>query len=146
MTSQAKKTPQEIGEILADHEKEVQLLIDPAKGYANLITTSVEIVSPKCINTAFGNQTLFVYCDMADYQPVGDSVAHILRTVPIKANSAFQMIVEKFDTPHYVKVIRNYIENVEITIASDLGKDAEFKVGKSLAKLHLRKVETPQSL
>lgn len=98
-----------------------------------------EVVSAKCINTGYGNQTLFVYSDIADYQVIGDTVAPILRTLPIKANTAFQMIVERFDSPHYVKVIRNHIESIQVTIASDLGADAKFEVGKSLVKLHLRK-------
>ncbi len=98
-----------------------------------------EVVAEKCINTAYGNQTLFVYCDAADFSVVGDAVSQILRTVPIKANSAFQMVVEKFDAPHYVPVIRNYIENIQVSIESDLGDNAKFQIGKSLVKLHLRK-------
>jgi hypothetical protein len=133
---QDKKTPAESLEILSKQVEEVRFM--KAKGYDTTIPNTV-LISEKCINTAFGNQTLFVYCDIADFQVIGDTVAPILRTVPIRANSAFQTVVERFDYPHYVRVIRNYIETIEVSIVSDLGKDVQFKVGKSLIKLHLRK-------
>lgn len=131
--------------ILDDHLKELEFIQGSRANIIGPRLAGAEIISKKCINTVYGNQTLFVYCDLADYQAVGDSVAPLLRTVPIKGNSAFQMIVEKFDSPHYVKVIRNYIETVEVSLASDLGKNADFKVGKSLVKLHLRKVVMPNA-
>jgi hypothetical protein len=98
-----------------------------------------EVVAEKCINTVYGNQTLFVYCDAADFSVVGDSVSQLLRTVPIKANSAFQMVLERFDPPYYVPVIRNYLESITVSLESDLGENARFQIGKSAIVVHLRK-------
>jgi hypothetical protein len=132
----ANKKPEYATKVMQNHVEEVLFLKDEKHPTEY---TPVEVVAPKCINTVYGNQTLFVYCDAADFSVVGDTNSQILRTVPIKANSAFQMVVEKFDAPHYVPVIRNHIENIQVSIASDLGDNAKFQIGKSLIKLHFRR-------
>ena len=97
-----------------------------------------DVISPKVINTLYGNQYLFIYSDILDFCVVGDTVAQLLRSVPIRGDTAFQMVMEKFDQGHYMPVIRNFFENIRISIASDLGDLAKFQSGKSLVKLHFR--------
>ena len=102
---------------------------------------SQELRSPKVTNTFYGNQSLYVYSDIVEFCPVGDTVQQLLRTILIKAQTVFQIMREKFDQPHYIPVSRNFFENIHISIASDLGDLANFKSGKSLVKLHVRPVK-----
>jgi hypothetical protein len=65
---------------------------------------SIELVSKRCINIFFGNQSLFLYTDLVDFCVIGDTVQQLLRAVPIKAGSAFELVTERFERPHYVPV------------------------------------------
>ena len=44
-----------------------------------------------------------------------------------------------YDTLHYVPVIRNNIETIDIDIRSELGKPIQFTTGRVITKLHFRK-------
>jgi len=104
---------------------------------ANLRSTSttVPIIAPRPLNPMLGNQSLFVYCDVADYSLMGDSAAQILRTTSIRG-SFMELITERFDVPHYVPVLTNHFEKVNVSISTDLEETARFATGKSLVKLH----------
>lgn len=106
----------------------------------SLLKTQSEVKSTRCINMSYGNQSLYLYTDIVCYGAVGDAVVQLLRTIPIKAGSAFEMVTERFDRPHYVPVIRNHIEALQMTVCSDLGNNAKFESGKTLTKLHFRPV------
>ncbi|GAV09627.1 hypothetical protein RvY_19131 [Ramazzottius varieornatus] len=84
------------------------------------------VISKRCINLYFGDQSLFIYCDVAAYTHVGDSYEQLLRTVPIKTDSAFETVMVRFDVPHYSAVVRTFIESITVDICTDLGKDAPF--------------------
>jgi len=99
--------------------------------------TKQTLTGDRPVNVLMGNQSLFVYSDIADYSLIGDESAQILRTVPIKGNF-MAVINERFDVPHYVPVIKNNFDRIRITIANDLGENAKFATGKSLVKLHFR--------
>ena len=90
------------------------------------------------INLRVGLQSLYVYCNVADYGPVGDSLSQILRTVPIRGGP-MDVITERFDIGHYVPLLLTTFENIRIELANDLGELAKFHAGKSMVKLHFRR-------
>ena len=100
------------------------------------------VVSKRCINLYFGDQSLFIYCDIAAFTHVGDSVEQLLRVVPIKTDTAFETVMVRFDIPHYSAVVKTFIETIAVDICMDLGKDVPFQSGKSLVKLHFRPART----
>ena len=83
------------------------------------------IVAPRPLNPLLGNQSLFVYCDVADYSLMGDTSAQILRTVPIKGQF-MELITDRFDIPHYTPVLMSHFENITISIGTDLEETAKF--------------------
>jgi hypothetical protein len=89
------------------------------------------------INSVLGVQSMYVYCDIADYSIVGDTSAQILRNVPIKGKK-HEIVTERFDIPHYVPVLNNHFESIHLNISNDLGNNVKFAVGKSVVKLHFR--------
>lgn len=98
---------------------------------------TIPIIAPRPLNPMLGNQSLFIYCDVADYSLMGDSAAQILRTTSIRG-SFMELITERFDVPHYVPVLTNHFEKVNVSISTDLEETARFATGKSLVKLHFR--------
>ena len=95
------------------------------------------LTAPRPMNALLGNQSLFMYCNIADYSFIGDTAAQILRTVPIKGQF-MQLVTERFDVPHYTPVLINRFETVNVHICTDLGDTAKFATGKTLVKLHFR--------
>jgi hypothetical protein len=89
------------------------------------------------VNSVLGVQSMYVYCDIADYSIVGDTSAQILRNVPIKGKK-HEIVTERFDIPHYVPVLNNHFESIHLNISNDLGNNVKFAVGKSVVKLHFR--------
>ena len=101
------------------------------------INTVWESVSTKTFDPTTGNQTLYVYCSVADFSFVGDEKAQILRTLAVSGNNG-DIKTERFDMGHYVPVLPSLFETIHINIANDHGETARFHSGKSLVKLHFR--------
>lgn len=55
-------------------------------------------------------------------------MTRILRSVPIKA---FINNVEeyRFNTTHFVPVLSTLVENMQVTLTTDIGEDVEFETG-----------------
>ena len=108
--------------------------------YAKHVGSTFEmqpVEAPRPLNPLLGNQSLFVYCDVADYSLVGDTASQILRSVSIKG-SFMELITERFDIPHYAPVLMNHFETISVSLATDLDETAKFATGKALVKLHFR--------
>ena len=81
---------------------------------------------------------MFVYCDIADYSFVDDSLAQILRCVPIRGKH-LEVVTERFDLGNYVPVLSNNFQTVSINLANELGNLVKFHAGRSMVKLHFRR-------
>lgn len=92
------------------------------------------------VNLGVANQ-IYLYCDIAEGQYVGDSVSPLLRIIHVdKSNYSFgSQMVSLFDSPHYVNLIKNEFETVEIDLRIDSGLPVPFLFGNSTVKLHFRK-------
>jgi hypothetical protein len=81
---------------------------------------------------------LYVYCDIIDYQLVGDVHAQLLRCCnTVSVSDSYVHLI--YDSPHYIKVTNNYVSDINISIFLDNGDIVKFKSGKKLfVKLHFR--------
>ena len=80
---------------------------------------------------------LFVYTNIIEHQPVGDTTAPLLRTVT--AFEKFGFIVNyDFTKLHYLPVNTNLINTIEIDIRNEYGDRIPFRGGRSNVKLHFR--------
>ena len=92
---------------------------------------------PADINGGFYH--LYVYCDIIRHQPVGDYCVPLLRIIDISGgNTGF--VTHRYDRPHYVPVTKSHITDIHIEIKSDQNICVPFKHGKSILKLHFRKI------
>lgn len=87
-----------------------------------------------------GVHHVFVYSDLAQYVPVGDTSAPLLRIIPlVTRGEESDQYTHIFDHPHYIPVSRRSIETIQIDLRSDIGKYIPFVSGKSIVKLHFRR-------
>lgn len=86
---------------------------------------------------------LYIYCDIIEPQLIGDTMAPLLKIVSV--DKATYMFGDQktclFYQPHYVQVLVNQFDNIEIDIRLDSGRAAPFMFGTSLVKLHFRRID-----
>ena len=86
---------------------------------------------------------MYLYCDLVEPQIVGDTVAPLLQIVNLNLSSCKYGThqVAQFNSPHYVPVLKNRFEQVEIDLRDSTGSKLPFQFGTSCVKLHLRKTD-----
>ena len=78
------------------------------------------IISNKPADINAGLQTLYVYCDLVEPQYIGDIRAKLLRTVEVPNNVGYgNQVVLRYEMPHYVPILSNEFESIEIDIKDD---------------------------
>lgn len=80
---------------------------------------------------------MYVYSDIVEPQIVGDIQAPLLRIVKVKGNDG-EVISSHYDRPHYMPVIRNNFQTIEIEIRLNSGSLVPFERGKVIVILHFR--------
>ena len=96
---------------------------------------------PRIIEDPVSN--MFVYCDLLEHVPVGDTLAPLLRCVSTNARQKHGENVSKvFDNPLYLPVQKKSFDSVEINIMSDIGKPVPFTDGRSSVTLHFRRASS----
>lgn len=84
---------------------------------------------------------IYIYCNIVEPQLIGDTSAPLLQIVNID-NSEYVYGTSKhvhFHSPHYVPVMKNSFESIEIDLRDDTGNNIPFEFGTSCVKLHFRK-------
>ena len=82
--------------------------------------------------------TMFLYTNIIEYQYVGDTFKQLLSTIFVENKNDPQRIT--YDTPHYVPLVRNVIDCIQITIKDSRYELIKFISGveKVILKLHFR--------
>src|SRR5436190_8621392 len=107
------------------------------------LITNRKSIRPADIYAALPSH-MYVYCDLAEPQFVGDTVAPLLKIVNIDTTtSRYKYGANKmvhFIDPHYVPLMRTKFESVEIDLRDDTGQRMPFYFGTTCMKLHFRRV------
>ena len=82
--------------------------------------------------------SIYVYCDLVEHVPVGDTKAPLLRIVNRKSDGD-ENVHETFNPVMYVPLQRKCFDNVEINMMSDSGVPVPFNFGKSFVVLEFRR-------
>ena len=85
---------------------------------------------------------LYVYADIVEPHPVGDTQANLLRIVPVKDEEG-GIVSEKFATPLYFRVSRTHFNTVTIFITDDNGYEVPFEDATVQVTLHFDRTQTP---
>jgi hypothetical protein len=83
-----------------------------------------------------GMTSLFVYSPIIQSQLVGDVLAPLLRTVPLKAGLGTKNISHEFRHPRYLDLVEEVSDLITIDIRRDDGRSIPFLSGKVIATLH----------
>ena len=82
---------------------------------------------------------LFIYCDVVASRHVGDTLAPLLRVIPLLESSDKPMEYMIFNKLQYLPLSRNQISTIEIHLSSQLGQQLSFTSGYTFVTLHFRR-------
>lgn len=88
------------------------------------------------INDGFHH--LFVYTNLIEARPVGDTIAPLLRIIPVLHAGGTVNKINSFNNVHYLPVKRQIFESVEIDIRDGTGDNIPFERGSILITLHFK--------
>lgn len=86
-----------------------------------------------------GLEAFYVYCDILECIPVGDTEAPLLRIVDSGAERQGTLVRRHYETPLYVPVQKKNFDTIEVDIRTDTGEPVPFERGKVILTLHFRK-------
>ena len=79
-------------------------------------------------------RSIYVYCDLAEHVPVGDTKAPLLRIVN-RTSKGNEIVHETFNPVLYVPLQKKYFDSVEINLVTYGGIPVPFMFGKSFVVL-----------
>lgn len=83
-------------------------------------------------------QMCFIYCNFIENQLMGHEMTPLLRTVLLKEGPR-QSVTNVYKTPHYVPMLTNDLNSLEIYIKDEFGKTLLFDSDTVIVKLHFVK-------
>ena len=86
--------------------------------------------------------SMYVYCNIAEHQLVGDSYAPLLRIVPLDGKHG-DIVSRSFENVHYVSAKASHFQSVEVNLRDAQGNLVPFQGGRVVIVLHLRKATMP---
>lgn len=92
-----------------------------------------------------GFSSMYVYCNVLEHIPVGDTKAPLLRIVNVSGKSG-DTIHEVYEKPLYVPLQQKNFDSIEVDIRSDSGDSIPFEYGKLVVTLHFRLRKLPYLL
>ncbi len=103
-----------------------------------IVYNNDKIIGQYAMDLNRGLHTFFVYCDIVQYQLVGDANVPLLRTVAVSGRNG-DVVAKSFDNIHYVGLSRSTFQEVHIHITDDTGLKVPFEHGRVIVKLHFRR-------
>lgn len=95
------------------------------------------IESPRIADPMAAFPVIYVYCDIVEPQVVGDIFAPLLKIVKVEGRDG-EMVNASFLRPHYVPIIRNQFQTIEVVLRTQSGDLVPFERGRVIAVLHFR--------
>ena len=72
-----------------------------------------------------GLYALYIYCDIISKQIVGDTLAPLLKVVPVEGSHG-DNVMKEYITPQYMSMFTNQFSNIHISIRDDSGEKISF--------------------
>ena len=95
------------------------------------------IEAPDVVDMTQGFNTLYVYTDVVESRIVGDTLAPLLRSIPISERHG-DRVSERFTNVHYIPLLRSNFHSIEVDIRDDMGRRVPFEYGRVTVTLHFR--------
>ena len=98
-------------------------------------------VAEYVVNMNRGFDTIYVYTDVVESRIVGDSVAPLLRALPVGGIHG-ATVSNRFTNIHYVPLLYSHFKSIEMDIRDDIGRRVPFEYGRVTVTLHFRRRRT----
>ncbi|GFX86521.1 uncharacterized protein TNCV_3727901 [Trichonephila clavipes] len=85
-----------------------------------------------------GITEIYVYTDIIESHFVGDTIAPLLRIIPVMSTKEDQIVIN-YQRPLYFPLRQNYIDCIKVELKSSSGDGIIFMSGKSLLVLSFRR-------
>jgi len=82
-------------------------------------------------------RSIYVYCDLVEHVPVGDTKAPLLRIV--NRSMIETRVHQTFNPPLYIPLQKRCFDSIEINMMTDTGLPVPFRFGKSFVVLEFRR-------
>ncbi|GFX78919.1 uncharacterized protein TNCV_3912081 [Trichonephila clavipes] len=79
---------------------------------------------------------IYVYCDLVEPQIVGDIQSPLLKVVKVEGKD--EVVNSHYTRPHYVPVIRQHFQPIELNLRLHSGDLVLFERGRVIAVIHFR--------
>jgi hypothetical protein len=93
-----------------------------------------------------GIHGLYVYCDVLEMTPLGDSLVPLLRIVTVPEQKHGTMVNVIYENIRYVPLQKKHFDSIEIDIRDCFGEKIAFENGQLVATLHFRRSRNPYFL
>ena len=100
--------------------------------------TGSKFIGHDVVDIHDGLHHLFVYTNLIEARPVGDTIAPLLRVIPVDHEDKIRNKIKSFNNIHYQPVRRQIFESVEIDIRDGTGEFIPFERGNILVTLHFK--------
>ena len=98
-------------------------------------------VAEDVVNMNRGFDTIYVYTDVVESRIVGDSVAPLLRALPVGGIHG-ATVSNRFTNIHYVPLLYSHFKSIEMDIRDDTGRRVPFEYGRVTVTLHFQRRRT----
>lgn len=85
------------------------------------------------------SKSVYIYSDLVSARPVGDTMAPLLRIVPM-SDKKQEVVHYTFAKPHYIPLSCFQFNTTEILLTTDQGKTISFSSGSTIVTLHFRRM------
>lgn len=107
----------------------------------NLNDTATMFRSDRSSDVNAGRHIIYVYCDILECVPVGDTMVPLLRTIDVNGEQG-TMQQRDFVQPRYVPLQKKHFDSLTIDIRDGLGRKIPFESGTLIVTLHFRRANT----
>ena len=110
-------------------------------------TYSPDVPYPLCkeaedgVSMTRGFNAIYVYTDVVESRIVGDSLAPLLRALPVRGSHG-ATVSDRFTNIHYVPLLYSHFKSIEMDIRDDTGRRVPFEYGRVTVTLHFRRRST----
>ena len=108
--------------------------------YDNQTNVARLVNSQRVSDLEAGMHSMYVYCDLVEHVPVGDTAAPLLGIVDTEGKAG-ETIKKSFDRPRYIPLQKKTFDSLEIFISDAYGKPIPFENGTSTVTLHFRRAK-----
>jgi len=132
------------------YQSQVKMTVDFSPDFARFsglrsdetYVTGDDVISEREPNMSSNIRSVYVYCDLLEHVPVGDTKAPLLRIVD-KSTEREGNVHRVFNPTLYVPLQKKCFDTVEIDMMVDTGDPVPFLSAKSFVVLEFRRVIHP---